>query len=202
MSITTYAELQAAIADTLNRDDLTSAITNFISLAEEKLGQDVDHPKREKRATAAVDGQYSALPSDFYSPIRVHEEGGSELRLMSAHDMVKKRSINTDSGSPLFYCLTGNEMEVYPTPSASTNIEMAYVASIPALSDSNTTNWLLTAAPSAYLYGSLLHSAPYLVEDQRLQVWGAMYDSAIVSLNLQGHRAKWGGTGLVMRAAQ
>ena len=34
MAITTYAELQTSIADFLNRDDLASVTTSFISLAE------------------------------------------------------------------------------------------------------------------------------------------------------------------------
>ena len=34
MAITTYSELQSAIADWLNRSDLTSVITSFISLGE------------------------------------------------------------------------------------------------------------------------------------------------------------------------
>ena len=37
MAITTYSELQSAVADWLNRDDLTSVIPNFIELAEADL---------------------------------------------------------------------------------------------------------------------------------------------------------------------
>jgi len=37
MAINTFATLKTAVADFLNRDDLTSAIENFIALAEAPL---------------------------------------------------------------------------------------------------------------------------------------------------------------------
>ena len=71
-----------------------------------------------------------------------------------------------------------------------------YYQKIAALSDSNTTNWLLTYAPDVYLYGSLLHSAPYLKEDERVTVWGQLYAAAVVQLNLQSERVKNSGSGI------
>jgi len=43
MAITTYAELQSAITDFLNRDDLTAVAPTFISMAEANLGRDIRH---------------------------------------------------------------------------------------------------------------------------------------------------------------
>ena len=43
MAITTYAELKSSIANWLNRDDLTSVIPDFISLAEAQIARDVRH---------------------------------------------------------------------------------------------------------------------------------------------------------------
>jgi hypothetical protein len=43
MALTTYAELKTSIADFLNRDDLTSAIPDFITLAEADMQRRVKH---------------------------------------------------------------------------------------------------------------------------------------------------------------
>ena len=43
MAITTYAELQSAITDFLNRDDLDAKAPTFISLAESNLSRDIRH---------------------------------------------------------------------------------------------------------------------------------------------------------------
>jgi len=63
------------------------------------------------------------------------------------------------------------------------------------LSDSTTTNWLLEYYPDAYLYGSLVHSAPYLKEDARLQTWAALYQSAVDAINNESESSKFGGSG-------
>ena len=71
MALSTYDELKASIADFLNRDDLTSVIPDFIKLAETGMNREVRHWRMEKRATAQLDSQYTALPSDFLEPIRM-----------------------------------------------------------------------------------------------------------------------------------
>ena len=76
---------------------------------------------------------------------------------------------------------------------------MIYRASIPALSDSNTSNWLLEEAPDAYLYGTLMQTAPWLREDERVAMWGSLYAQAIQSVNKDGEMAKHGGSGLRMK---
>ncbi len=63
---------------------------------------------------------------------------------------------------------------------------MVYRTNIPALSDTNTSNWLLDLAPDLYLYGALLESAPYIKEDARIQTWGLGFSSALDGLNTLG----------------
>jgi len=65
---------------------------------------------------------------------------------------------------------------------------------LPALSDSNTSNWLLDLAPDAYLYASLLESAPFLRDDERLQTWTALYGAAVNQLNKVSERGTHGGS--------
>ena len=107
----------------------------------------------------------------------------------------------TRPGSPRFYAITDSQLELYPSPGEATDINVLYYEKIPALSDSQTTNWLLTDAPDVYLYGSLVHTAPYLADDQRAQMWAAMYQSAVDELMLASQRTKWGGP-LNMRPAK
>ena len=43
-----------------------------------------------------------------------------------------------------------------------------------------------------YLYGALVSSAGYLVEDARIQTWGALYTQAVEGLNTDSQRSRWG----------
>ena len=202
MSITTYAELQTVIADFLDRDDQTERIKTFIQLAEAEFNRKLRHWRMENRATAEVDGQYSALPSDFLEPIRLHLETGDyrALELISQGEMQERRMQNLDTiGKPSFYALTQGEIEVYPTPDGTYDLEMNYYAKIPALTTSNTTNWLLDNFPDAYLYGSLVHSAPFLGEDARMTTWAALLQGALNGIMAESDQAKFGGSGRRMK---
>jgi len=197
MALSTYAELQTAIASTLNRDDLAAYVADWIALCEANAQRDVKHWRREKRATATIDARFSAVPTDFVAPIRF-QVGTTDapMQPISVQDMHDRRAAADDNtGTPCFYALVGNEFEFFPTPTSSTTATLLYRATIPALSDGNTSNWLLVNAPDVYLYGSLVHSAPFLQEDARIQTWGALYGQGIARLNADGEAGKYGGAG-------
>ena len=202
MPITTYAELKTNIADFLNRDDLTPVSSTFVSLAEADLNRQIRHWRQEKRSTASIDTQYSAIPADMLEVIRFYITSGDTrpLELISQAEMLdrKFRNLNT-SGQPAYYAVTAGELEVYPVPDGTYTSELYYFGKTPALSDSNTSNWILEHYPDAYLYGSLIHSAPYLKDDARIQVWAALYQSAIDSINQASEKAKFGGSGRRMK---
>ena len=202
MAITTYAELQTAIANFLDRSDLTSIIPTFIDLCEADMSRKLRHWRMEQRSTAELDTQYSALPADFLEPIRLSITGGSTytLEMESQAQMSNRRMQNLDTGGrPRFYAMTDGKIEVYPSPDATYELEMVYHAKIPALADDATSNWVLSYHPDAYLYGALIHSAPYLVEDTRTQIWSALYQSAVDGINIDNEKAKFGGSGHRMK---
>jgi len=122
------------------------------------------------------------------------------LELISQAEMLDRKyhNLNT-SGQPAYYAITAGEIEVYPVPDGTYTAELYYMANLPALSDSNTSNWLLQYYPDAYLYGSLIHSAPYLKDDSRLQIWAALYQSAIDGINAESEKSKFGGSGRRMK---
>lgn len=199
MAIATYSDLQTAIEGWLfNRDDLAAVIPDFIALAEADLNTRVRHWRMEKRATAQIDTQYSAIPADFLEPIRFYltENRTSPIELISQMEMLDYRANTSNAlGRPQYYAITAGEFEVVPTPDATYDAELYYYSAIPALSASNTTNWLLTNFPNAYLYGSLIHAAPYLEEDARLQMWASLYSEAINAINKESEDTKFGSAG-------
>jgi len=198
-----YDELKAGIADFLNRDDLTAVIPSFIRLAESRIDRDLRHWKQERRTEVTVDAQYNdVLPSDFLRPIRLQLLSGStgELSPMSTAQMLQRRGDSSDlPGRPTAYGLTAGDLEVFPTPSEAQDVSLLYYGRIAALSASNSVNWLLTEAPDVYLYGALVHTAPYLKDDARIQIWEALFKLGLDTLNRTSDDAKYGGSGLKMR---
>jgi hypothetical protein len=204
MAITNYTNLQTAIADFLNRDDLASVIPTFIQLAEAQIQREVRHWKMEARSSGqqSAGDQYMQIPADWLETIRLHltASGTSALTLASRAAIADIRAKNEDVSTrlPYYYCHSDGQFELYPTPSEDTDIELLYYQKIPDLA-SNTTNWLLSDAPDVYLYGSLLHSAPYLAEDARVAVWAQMYSAAVQNVNNASEQARYSGSGMTLK---
>lgn len=195
--ITDYASLQAAATEWLARDQdatLIARIPSFIQLCEAKLNRGLFVRQMEQRSSATLtfgvtDAEFVLLPPDFQSMRRVRLSsvtGKPNLTFKSATQMDEYRASNGDaSGQPQFFTIFGSEMELVPTPDQAYTIEMVYRTVIPALA-SNTTNWLLQFAPDLYLYGTLLESAPYIKEDDRISTWGLGFKTALDGLNNLG----------------
>lgn len=202
MSITTYAELQTAIAGFLNRTDLTSDIPTFIDLAEADMNRRVRSYRMEARSTLTLNEQYEDLPADWLETVRLRTTGseGQAITLMDADTMANLRTVNADTaGRPVHYTLSAGQLELFPTPDDSYSADLLYIAKIPALADDNTSNWVLANFPDAYLYGALIHSAPFLKEDERLATWAALHKTAIDAINGESAAAKHSGSGLKMK---
>lgn len=202
MALSTYDELKSTIADFLNRDDLTSIIPTFIELAESQMSRDIRHWKMESRATSTTDNQYLTRPSDWVETkrLRLTAGGTSTIEYLNSTAMDERRANSKNvGGTPRYYTHIEDQFELWPSPGESLAVELIYFQKIPALSDSETTNWVLDHDPDIYLYGSLLHSAPYLANDERINVWAQLYSAAVVRLNQEARTQEYSGMGIRMR---
>ena len=83
-----------------------------------------------------------------------------------------------------------------PVPASVYTMEMVYYAKIPALSDSATTNWCLTANPDLFLYGALMEAEPFLMNDQRTQLWATAFFKALEDVNSRDAKDRFAGSEL------
>lgn len=189
MSIATYSDLVGAVGDWLDRDDLAARAPDFIALAEARLNRLLDDPDMELTATTVASGASTTLPDDFGSMVSISTGSGRHLSAMSAVDF--SGIDQTISGTPRFYCLVDGSITFAPADAAAT-ITMVYRRTIPALTATNTTNWLLTRAPDVYLYASLVQASAFIAEDDRLPVWKGALDEAIEELMRDGQKRRFG----------
>ena len=203
MALTNYSQLKTSVADWLNRSDLTATIPDFITLAEAGFNKEIRNRKMIKRATATIDSQYSAVPSDWLQTVDFVIESNPvvTLEFITNEKLDKLRETFTSSGTPKFYTIVGQELEVLPVPdSATLTGELTYYSKIPNLTDTATTNWLLNSNPDIYLYGTLLQTAPYLVDDSRITVWASLYQKLVKDLEIADQKARVGDSTLRMKA--
>ena len=202
MALDSFANLKTSIADWLNRSDLTAIIPDFITLAEAQLNRELRHYKQHNKATANIETQYSATPTDWLQSVRFHlnDTSATLLKQTSPEEIAKLRDGNDNTkGKPQYYSIVGDLIEVWPTPDLTYTGELLYYQKIQALSDSNTSNWLLAMSPDAYLYGSLLQATPYLKDDERMGVWGATYQGIINAINGESDNTRHSASNLQLR---
>jgi hypothetical protein len=72
---------------------------------------------------------------------------------------------------------------ITPTPNAADPLEILYYEQPRFLGEDFQTNWLTEYAPDVLLYATLLETAPFLKNDERVQMWQAMYDRAAQALS-------------------
>ena len=198
-TITNYATLKSTIADYLNRADLTSQIETFIQFAEADLNTRLRCREQIVRAEATSSAEFVQLPADWLEAINLHIVGGQQpLRYVTLDeaDIINKEQIYT---APHFYSLMNGAIEIIPEPADDIDIEMIYYAKITALSNVNTTNWLLTKAPDVYLYGALTHAAPFLMDDQRIPVFAQIYLARVQALQDESQKSLHSGSPLIAR---
>ncbi len=198
-TITNYSTLKSTIADYLNRADLTSQIETFIQFAEADLNTRLRCREQIVRAEATSSAEFVQLPADWLEAINLHIVGGQQpLRYVTLDeaDIINKEQIYT---APHFYSLMNGAIEIIPEPADDIDIEMIYYAKIPALTDVNTTNWLLTKAPDVYLYGALTHAAPFLMDDQRIPVFAQIYLARVQALQDESQKSLHSGSPLIAR---
>jgi hypothetical protein len=212
---TTYATLVSAIPDWMQRPadaEITAIAPDCITLLESRLNFGFGEPGETlyspplriedmmTRATASLTGEYVAVPDDFLEmrgPMKVNDNPEVRIDYITP-DQFAATAPNQSAGAPRVFTIAGAEFRFGPVPSSGT-AELWYYAKIPALTASNTTNWLLTKAPNVYLFGCLVEAYHYIKQEQDALRFHGMLSGAVRALQAQDRRRKYGSAPLVMR---
>lgn len=195
MALATYADLQASIVEWLINDNLASRAPDFIALAESEINKRLAvRPVRPMQgiSTASITGEYIAHPTDMLAPDSFLIDGTQDWRVtyvtpeqMAAmkYDETRRRAElvslwGGENAPPEYYTIVGTDFRFYPTPQTTFAAELTYWRRLPALSNSNTANWLLTAFPDTYLYGSLAVASGF-TDEPKEGAWQGLFTNAI-----------------------
>ena len=199
MAISNYTELQTAVANWLDRDDLTARIPEFIALAEARFNRVLRLRSMEAKYTAnTVAGQRNlALPAN-YIQMRNFQVNSNPLTTLSyvTPEIYDRLWGGSTSGTPKFYTILANEVSFGPTPATVMEVEMLFYKKFDNLSGSVATNWLITNAPDIYLYGSMLEAEPFIMNDERVQLWAAALERGVSDLQEQDNKDRHSGSAL------
>lgn len=191
--ITDYATLKDALAGWLARADLTSRIPEFIQLAEARFNRDLRVSQQQTTLTGTVSSGQIQLPADCRALQSLRIAIGNSYQ--EIHPLPPERLADTipTTDFPMGYVNVGGILNLIGG-SGTPVFKITYFQRIPALSDTNSTNWLILREPGIYLYGALLEAAPYIQDDERTLVWVQQYQSILSGMNGEDDRLRYGNT--------
>ncbi len=188
MGLSTYGQLRAAIADWLERGDLTERTADFVALAESRLNRTLRARCLESDQTlSATPGSRSVpLPSGFREALGLWLETPAG-RLDLAYCDPGEMEVDKAPGQPLAWAIDGGQL-VFDRP-----CDRAYGLTLRmlgrlALSDSQPVNGVLTDYPDLYLFGALVEAAPYLRDADLLGLFAARFEAALTEARIKEGR--------------
>lgn len=193
-----YTELLNQVVDTLDGVVTTTQVAAMLPIVEARFNRIIESPDREATAYQTVTDDVT-LPTDCWELTDVWLDGTPPKTLHRVSGDTARTQYGTATGSPVAYVLTGSEIDLFPTPEATSTdvVYIRYRTIIPALTGTNTTNWLGDSHPDIYYYSLLLQCEAFIANDERLGIWKAALDEALGELNASSARRQFGTAPLV-----
>lgn len=198
MSLDTYANLKLEIAAWTGRqgtDVTTGGIDTYIDMAEAWFNRNlrVRQMVTVNAGLTVSAGGVVTHPTDWLEWKQI-DVMSTPIWTLSAQSEAASliRDNSNGVGPPSVYVVRGSTTQVWPAPDATYTYRGVYYASIPALTGSNTTNWLLTAYPEAYLFGALALGAGRVMDDNRAVMWRASLAEVVSEIERASTNAQFG----------
>lgn len=174
-AVISYATLITRLGEDCNRvgdTDFASAAPGFIQSAEAEMNRRLRVRDMIARATATIDNEYELVPTGFMGvrSFVLQSSPSYPLEYLTEDLLAAKKYSYTTAGKPIFYAVVGGEFQFVPEPGDSYTASLSFWQKIPALSVSNTSNWLLESHPDAYVEGAKVHAFNWLQDEAREQI--------------------------------
>lgn len=183
MALDTYLGLVAEIGNWTGRSDMTTArVDGFIDLTEAWFNKNLRVQEMETTNGSLTYSTNSITnPTDWASWKHMHlVSNGTRYQLQPIAREQADAFDDGTTGVPAYYYVSGSATKLVPTPdSTAYTISGTYYQKIPPLGPSQSTNWLLTAHPDAYLFGALSMTEGFLADDNRINTWTQMFGEAV-----------------------
>jgi len=184
MALANFNNLKDAILTEFSRNDsgFVDALHDFILRGESVLNRRLRTHQMRATATVTISSSAStaSLPTGFLSDIGLHYTSDlSQLTPATDADLVYWGA--TDSGQPRLYRVGATVYEFDRPADQSYATKAVYYKANNITSDS--TNWLLTNYPDAYLYASCFEAAAARQAKDRMALYKPLRDEIIEEIN-------------------
>lgn len=214
MAVDTYLKLRAAIADAVNRDDLSADVTAYEGTTiDSQIKRAVDNATNTINRDLAARGGNKGM--ELVDNSMTTSNGVETLTLTTSFSGHRALMITSDpitvlefvdpttlftqypdaaTGKPeKFTIVGGSTVYLRPIPDGTYTTRLIYYAKLAALSADADTNWLLTSHPDIYVGAAMVELCIILENDERIQFWRGYYDQKMNDLMGDDRNVRWAG---------
>ena len=176
--ITTWATLKTEVANQLNRTNLTDDVPFFIQLAEFRIYRELRVRQMETVLNSTMSSGQIAVPSGYRSLKFAYIDGTpvQKLERKDAEWIYHNYPTRSASSKPFYIARDGGNFIFGPYPDSAYTVKGVFYKQLDLLSDSNTSNWLITDAPDLIYFAALCEAEPWLGDDDRIAIWERKYE--------------------------
>lgn len=191
--VSSYSTLLTAVADWLARSNLTSFVPNFVQNWEEDFLREPKNFGRwmETSLSSTIASSVIAVPAAYLGLKIAYVDGQARppLDRSSLQSLYGRFPRSGDTDVPSHISRDAGNFVFGPMPDSDYTIKGVYWAKPTLLrnfASDAAAHWIVVNAPDLAIYGSLIAATPFIKDDERLPLWQAMYDRALLSYrNLQ-----------------
>jgi hypothetical protein len=200
MSLTNYTDLQAGIANWLQRADLAAIVPDFVTLFEACANRRLRVRQQEATAELMPAAGVVALPGDYLAWRRLTWTGSPRRELSYVEpSWLQGAYPDAPVDIPAVFTIEGGNILTMPIDPTGTALELVYFQQIPPLA-ANATNWLMSAHPDLYLFGALTEAQAYAVNADAAALWKGRRDELFGEVEQLSNKTRGAGAVRVMGA--
>ena len=206
MSINKYSDVVTEIKNWSFRNDLTDEqIGQFVYLTGNLANQFLRVPPMENTVLLQVhDGNRVEIPNDYLELRSLtapwNSYFGKPLEYVSWDQFVNHNNETLGTGEEtLYYSRQGPYWFVSADLGEDATLTCHYYRSMPDISPTEQTNWLVDMSPAAYLFGGLHFLYLFVMDTERSEYWLTKFQGEVIRIQALSDKAEHSGTRLAIR---
>ncbi len=205
-----YAEFKTYLTTFLWKQfdlDLVNNLDSLINMANHELNRSLSINRRHSYAELETTSNTVPLPGDFRQVMSLNLLRPYSFSLLSqvqSSEVIAARMRYPDlvnACASAMYAIEGRTLLLVPTFSEEVRglFRLQYRNNVPDFRVTDT-SWVADDYLDLYVYTVLSHTAPFLREDERVQLWAALKQQALASaIDEDRHHVSFGGSPLYMK---
>lgn len=196
----TYSQLKADVASWLNRDDLSANVPDMITLGENRAYRELRLRCMEAALSSTISSGTISVP-ERYVALKYAYVNATPVRKLERKDaewIYQTYPTRSADGTPKYIAREADSFIFGPYPDSAYTVKGIYYRRLPALSDSNTTNWFTENAPELLLFAALAEAKAFIEDNERVSLWNQKYMDVRDRLMRQEEEEEFSGSPLAM----